>query len=330
MRLITVIMPAYNAAPYICEAINSILNQTHGEIELLICDDCSTDQTYSLICGIDDPRIRVSQNVVNRGYLLTSNDLVSLAGGEFITFQDADDYSSPNRIETLLRELENSSLDMVGSNVDHVNDYGALLYRTEFPAASADITRGIDKGQVPFCGAAILFRKSMLGGLALYDERFNRIGSEDVDWVYRTSLTFSVGNVPESLYFYRMNVSGVSKSTDIQQPLKFYSQDLAYDLYKCRKNQSSEDRCANVFAVGRERYLRHYSQNNERYYAQRIYNAAIANRKAWLIRLLTQVVSERHLPLPSKIFLLGRGTLFVVLGYKRLRGIKTFLGRRVR
>ena len=90
-------MPAYNCEKYIHQAIDSVLNQTHINFELLIADDCSTDTTKQIIDSYKDPRIKTFHNNINLGYLKASNKLFSLCKGSYITFQDADDTSELNR-----------------------------------------------------------------------------------------------------------------------------------------------------------------------------------------------------------------------------------------
>src|SRR5688572_15067752 len=101
---ISVLMAAYNAAPFIGEAIESILNQTYSNLELLIADDASTDNTVKLIRNFNDSRIKLYNNEKNIGHVKTHNKLMLLAEGDFVTFQDADDYSELSRLELQMKE----------------------------------------------------------------------------------------------------------------------------------------------------------------------------------------------------------------------------------
>ena len=67
MPRVTVLMPTYNVAPYVREAIDSVMQQTYTDFELLVIDDCSTDDTVSVVRSIDDPRIHIVQNEKNVG-----------------------------------------------------------------------------------------------------------------------------------------------------------------------------------------------------------------------------------------------------------------------
>ena len=99
--LVSVLMPAYNAEKYIAEAIESILNQTYENFELIIADDASTDKTWSIICNYNnnDKRIVAVRNNKNLYIAGNRNKLVSLARGKYIAWQDADDISYRKRLE---------------------------------------------------------------------------------------------------------------------------------------------------------------------------------------------------------------------------------------
>src|SRR6187401_56380 len=103
--LVSVIVPAFNCEGFILEAIESIVNQTYPNVEILVCDDASTDRTWSNLQGIGDSRLKLFRNVENVGVVPTKNFLLSKAKGEFIVFQDADDSSHPRRIEKLLQQF---------------------------------------------------------------------------------------------------------------------------------------------------------------------------------------------------------------------------------
>ena len=107
--MISVIMPAYNCELYVEMAIKSILEQTYKDFELLIADDASKDNTKKIIDDLakTDSRIKTFHNESNLGYLQASNKLFEKCSGEYITFQDADDFSDVTRFEKLVKEFGN-------------------------------------------------------------------------------------------------------------------------------------------------------------------------------------------------------------------------------
>lgn len=105
--LCTVIMPAYNAASYIEESIQSVLKQTYHDIEFLIIDDCSSDNTREIIkkYGLTDRRIRFLANDTNLGCADTRNRAVALSKGKYIAFIDSDDIWDEYKLEAEIKEL---------------------------------------------------------------------------------------------------------------------------------------------------------------------------------------------------------------------------------
>ena len=97
--LISVVIPCYNAEPYIREAVSSILAQSFSDFELIIVDDRSTDESSALVRQLYDSRIRLLENQVRLGISLTRNRGLVEARGKYIAVLDADDISHPLRIE---------------------------------------------------------------------------------------------------------------------------------------------------------------------------------------------------------------------------------------
>jgi glycosyltransferase involved in cell wall biosynthesis len=104
--LISVIMPVYNTAPFLKEAIESILNQTEGDFELIIINDASTDNSGELINSISDSRIRVINNEKNLGLAVSLNKGIRSATGKYIARMDGDDISIVNRFEEQLKTIK--------------------------------------------------------------------------------------------------------------------------------------------------------------------------------------------------------------------------------
>src|SRR5665647_1346838 len=96
--LVSVIIPCYNVSAYVKKAISSILDQTFTNLEILIIDDASTDDTLAQISSIKDERVRVIEFKVNTHKIGAVNDVLKKVNGDYITFQDADDWSEPTRI----------------------------------------------------------------------------------------------------------------------------------------------------------------------------------------------------------------------------------------
>ena len=105
-KLVSVIIPVFNAELYIQEAVESICRQTYKELEIIIVDDGSTDGTLQILKSFNDQRINLIARE-NRGLISTLNECVALSTGAYIARMDADDICRPMRIERQVKYLEN-------------------------------------------------------------------------------------------------------------------------------------------------------------------------------------------------------------------------------
>lgn len=127
--LVSVIMPAYNAERYIEESITSVLNQSHKNIELIIVNDCSTDNTLKLVESIaqKDKRVVVINNSFNLGCAESRNRALAIAKGEYIAFCDSDDVWVKNKIEKQLNHIKENDVDMVFTAYEMIDGSGVLI-----------------------------------------------------------------------------------------------------------------------------------------------------------------------------------------------------------
>lgn len=100
--LVSIIMPNYNSAEYIGETIESILAQTYNNWELIIVDDCSTDNSIEIISNYKDSRIKLLHNETNSGAAVSRNNAIEAAEGRFIAFLDSDDLWNKNKLSNHL------------------------------------------------------------------------------------------------------------------------------------------------------------------------------------------------------------------------------------
>jgi glycosyltransferase involved in cell wall biosynthesis len=254
--LISIIMPAYNCEKYVAKAIDSILNQTYTNFELLIADDCSKDSTRQIIDSYKDPRIKTFHNALNLGYLKASNKLFKLCKGEYISFQDADDYSDLNRLKKLMDYFfSHPEVDCLGSNVIKISPEGEKITTTNFPLSNEQLTHEFANYKVVFTGSALILKKKVTSKLGFYNEYFDRIGSEDL-YLYSFILqNFRVENLPEPLYFYRANPGSVTANH--KNAKASVGHQLILWLYKNRLNNKPDyiqsgnwkvaDQCAYFF-----------------------------------------------------------------------------------
>ncbi len=125
--LVSIIMPSYNTADYIMETIQSVLNQTYKKWELLIVDDCSTDDTRKILEKIEDPRIKVLFNEKNSGAALSRNKALSLAKGQWIAHLDSDDLWEKNKLEKQIDFMESNNYSFSYTNYEEIDMFGRQI-----------------------------------------------------------------------------------------------------------------------------------------------------------------------------------------------------------
>jgi glycosyltransferase involved in cell wall biosynthesis len=238
--LVSILMPAYNAQKYISDAINSILRQTYPNWELLISDDASSDGTLEIIESFKDNRIKCFHNKDNLGYLKTWNNLIVKSEGDFISFLDADDYCSDNRIEIQLRFLlENPNIGAVGCNYSQIDSNNVKIFNSNFPTQHDIIFNGMPN-KFHLIGSALMIRKIVYLEIGGYDLFFDRLGAEDYYWAYLIAEKYRIANLKDVLYFYRFNPNSVS--VDISSsPSKLNIHKILSHLIEQRKLNGTDD-----------------------------------------------------------------------------------------
>jgi glycosyltransferase involved in cell wall biosynthesis len=233
MARVSIVMPAYNALRFLKEAVDSVLQQTHSDIELLVADDASTDGTKAFLDALEDPRVKKYHNEVNQGYLKTCNKLMELATGDFITFQDADDYSDTSRIEVQLKEFElEPELMVLGTNRTAVSVSGEIGETGSVPTTYEEV-KELMPGSFPFCNS-LMFKMEVYKNVGGYNEFFDRVGAEDFYWLGLMAEKYNTRYIKDSYYYYRHVADSVTGNLDNPRKL------IIVDLVRFLLNQRSE------------------------------------------------------------------------------------------
>ena len=119
--LVSIIMPSYNTAPYIGETIQSVLNQTYQNWEIIIMDDCSTDNTDEVVASIKDERIKYFHNEKNSGAAVSRNRALREAQGRWIAFLDSDDIWMPEKLEKQISFMESNGYSFSYTNYEEID-----------------------------------------------------------------------------------------------------------------------------------------------------------------------------------------------------------------
>lgn len=166
MELVSIIMPAYNCSRFIREAIDSVLAQTYTAWELLIVDDCSTDDTAAIIASYQDERIHYFRNEQNSGAALSRNKALREAKGKYIAFLDADDSWMPEKIEKQVAFMEQNG---------YAFTYTAF-HRTDKPLRISGPRHITKMGMYAFCWPAcptVMYNREKIGLIQITDLRKN-------------------------------------------------------------------------------------------------------------------------------------------------------------
>ena len=198
--LISVLMPAYNSELYIAEAIESILNQSYQNIELIIFDDGSSDNTRQVIQSFDDPRIVKILSDQNYGVVRARNDMIDRASGQYIALMDADDIADRTRLEKQLRSLEAGECDLCGSAQWVLDEASGKIKKSKDKFTDADLRSLLSV----YCG---LCNSAMMGKAEIF-KRFKYdttiLTSEDYYlWVVMAAAGYRFLNLKERLITYR-------------------------------------------------------------------------------------------------------------------------------
>lgn len=199
---ISVVIPAYNAEPYLPAAIESILRQTFSDFELIIIDDCSSDGTAEVINHYSklDHRIRAYRNPVNLGIAGNRNRGVSLSDSKYLAWQDADDISLPFRLEKQYQLLElDCDVGIVGGFIEiFKND--KILGTRKYATADAELRRCIFRYS-PIAQPTAMIRLEALRLTGNYNLKYPP--AEDLDMTFRIGEHYKFANIPEVLIRYR-------------------------------------------------------------------------------------------------------------------------------
>jgi len=211
---VTVLLPVYNGAPTLREAVLSILKQSFTDFELLVIDDCSSDNGMAVLGGLPDSRMVLVRNEQNMGLAATLNKGIDMARGELIARMDQDDICLPDRLQrqvTLMDSHPDVALCGCGVEVFYTN---GRTHRHYFPLAYATI-RVEMLFNSPISHPGAMLRKSVLrSGGYRYDETPHAV--EDYDLFSRIIRQHRAVNLP--LFLLRYRVSGNNETARAEAP----------------------------------------------------------------------------------------------------------------
>ena len=229
-KKVSLLVGIYNCADTLGQCIESVLCQTYTNFELILCNDCSTDNTYDVARSYadKDPRIKLIQNEQNIKLGRTLNHCLEVATGDYCARLDGDDYCAPDRLEKQVRFLdENPEYGCVGTFMQIIDGVHNDKVRKVPPYPTIEFLAQSN----PCCHATMMMRTEALRAINGYDVRPETERIEDVDMFWRFYLAgYKAANILEPLYFVRED-----PNTYKRRKFKFDINCAKYRYNACKK-----------------------------------------------------------------------------------------------
>lgn len=211
---ISVVIASYNNENYIAETIQSILNQTYKYFELIIVDDCSTDNSRDVINSFSDPRIRLLTLNENRGPGIARNTGIKASKAKYVAIIDSDDIACPERLQKQYEFMEkNLQIGASGSWMKVINTETVMQSAPEFDRIKLN-----SLFNSPLPNPSVIFRKAVLfENNIFYNEQYRQ--AQDYDLWAKLMWVTELANIPEVLTFYRVHensITSVHKEKQVQ------------------------------------------------------------------------------------------------------------------
>lgn len=245
-KLVSVCINAYNSEKYIAETIESVINQTYQNLQIIVVDDASTDSTAEIVKSFDDPRIELYTLEKNGHISNANNETYRKIRGEYMVHTDSDDILNPDLIEKTVGYLEShpecgaafcwlSLIDQNGSElkIDHVENVFRVTAKTQ-----ADFVRLFfdSLNHLSHTGATI--RKSVIDDIGFHN--YSHCYLHDFDYWTRLVLKYPIHIIGECLAKYRLNLSDEHNSHLDETQKNAHDIELARIIYRMIDNCPDE------------------------------------------------------------------------------------------
>lgn len=270
----SVLIPVYNKAPFVKEAVESVLNGTFADIEVVCVDDKSTDNSLAILRSMDDPRVRIIALPDNLGPAGAANAGLDACLGEYIVRLDADDIALPDRIARQVAFMD--AHPDIGASGGRLDLFGSTKESWSFPL-DPDACAAQQLFGVPLSQGASILRRSVLEEHGLrYDPSWPRIGEDWLFWTRMGRVT-RFANIPETVALYRRGEQNISHGRDRHADFTVLARNI-FDFYGIA--HSEEELESHLMGL----YLFNRKPTKER----------VRGLRAWFDRLL-MINTERNL-----------------------------------
>lgn len=216
MKTVSIVMATYNSIQYLDEQISSILNQTYSKFELIVVDDCSTDNTCDMLRSYNDNRIKLVINNSNIGCAKSFEKGISMCSGDYVVLSDHDDIWHQDKIERMILNIGDA--DLVYSDCEIINSYGKQVknsYKNDNRLIGLDSSyknfQTISAFNSFILGCSIMFKSKWISTvIPIHDTSWNH----DKWIVYNIALLGKVKYFEETTFKYRIHNANLSIKID--------------------------------------------------------------------------------------------------------------------
>lgn len=223
--LVSIAFPVYNVTDYVIQSIDSVINQTYRNIEIIVIDDCGTDDSMDKIYKYtqnlaNNENIRIIHHTKNEGLSAARNTGIKESTGKYIYFVDSDDQISKDCIRNMVDYAEAEELDMVSANIVTIGgntDYSTIHYKYTI-SKQDDILRSLLNNSISCSAWNKLIRLETIKENNAYFKE--GIIYEDGLWLVQLLLyTKKIGFIPDSTYFYLKRENSITTASKIEKQI---------------------------------------------------------------------------------------------------------------
>lgn len=210
---VSVIMACHNSACYLDEAVQSVLGQTLSDLELILIDDASTDNTLDIAnrYRLRDSRVLVLSQAINSGAAIARNQAINIARGEWIGILDSDDVAMPSRFEEQMKVAEkDSGIVIIGSNAISMDSTGQLIKEHKYPTTHKALMKRLTRSRAFPVHSSMVYLADAVKSLSGFNPLY--VPSEDYDLWLRLSEIGKLTSIDKTLVKIRIHGQSVSRS----------------------------------------------------------------------------------------------------------------------
>ena len=206
-ELVSIIMPTYNCAKFIGKTIESVLNQTYSNWELIIVDDCSKDNTEEVVKAFNDSRIKYNKLENNSGAAIARTEAMKIASGTYMAFLDSDDLWKKDKLEKQLKFMKENNYNFTCTAYEQINEAGEKLNKIIKSKKRADYNRILL--DCPVGNSTVMYNVEKLGKFEVPNIRKR---NDDCLWLQILKKEKYIYGMTEVLMEYRIRSNSISSN----------------------------------------------------------------------------------------------------------------------